>query len=185
MKTRKNNYLPIIAALLIGFLTHTAGDHFPEIRLKPFAWAAAHNVAFLLQCPIEAEPGQWRLTSQPIGQIVHAGCSGYNYFILFCMTATFLIMGTQKWNWKKKALAMAALLHIAIPATIGVTTFRILCAFHVRVWSEGILPDNFHAMAHLCTGLSVTVLTLGILVMVWHHAPNFNGNGGASTPRHG
>lgn len=152
-----------VAALTFGVL-QAAATAWPPIKLWPFACGSAHLAAGVLGCPIEAGEGEWRLLTQPLGSIVHEGCSGYNYFTLLCMFGAFLVWGGSNRSGAAKVALLVAGLPLAVGVAILVNTGRILSAFHVRVHAAEFLPDNYLPAAHLLTGLSVTTCTLAIIV---------------------
>ena len=160
-------FAPLIAASLICVLVQAVAWIFPEVMLNPFAWGAAHLAAAIFQCPIEMMPDHWRLHTEPIGQIVHEGCSGYTYFTLLCMLGTFLVWSRSSESIPRKLTTLAGGLPIAVGITMLVTTGRIFCSFQVRVHTMGLIPDNFQPAAHLVTGLCITISTLVLLATTW------------------
>ena len=159
----------LAVALLTCAILQATLFYLPQIKLWPFACGSAHLAAGFLGCPVEPVQGGWQLLSTPIGNRVHEGCSGYNYFTLLCMTGAFLIWGRAGWSWRRKTCLLAAGLPIAVGIGILVNTARILCAFQVRVHTTGLLPPNLQPAAHLVTGLSVTICTLAAFIWLWKH----------------
>ena len=160
-------FVPLIAAAIICVLLQAVAWKFPEVMLKPFAWGAAHLAATIFQCPIEMMPDHWRLHTEPIGQIVHEGCSGYTYFTLLCMLGTFLVWSRSADSISRKLTTLAAGLPIAVGIAILVTTGRIFCSFKVRIHTMGLIPYNFQPATHLVTGLCITISTLVLFATVW------------------
>jgi len=152
--------------LTCGILQATAWT-FPQVKLWPFACGSAHLAAGFLGCPVEALDGQWRLLTQPIGNIVHEGCSGYTYFTLLCMLGAFLAWGKPERGRHRKIIMVFLGLPIVTGIAILVNTARILCAFHVRVHTMHFIPGNLQPAAHLVTGTSMTICTLTAFIWIW------------------
>jgi exosortase/archaeosortase family protein len=160
-------FVPLFAAAIICVLVQALAWMFPEVMLRPFAWGAAHLAAAIFHCPIEMMSDHWRLHTEPIGQIVHEGCSGYTYFTLLCMLGTFLVWSRSADSITRKLTTLVGGLPIAVGIAILVTTGRIFCSFQVRIHTMGLIPDNFQPATHLVTGLCITISTLVLFATVW------------------